>query len=47
MNGVQVRSLVKSEGWKVDRQIHESWPEYFTNALRCPMKDLANEFARI
>jgi hypothetical protein len=45
--GVQVCSLVKSDGWKIDRQIHESWPEYFTNVLRCPMKELANEFARI
>jgi ubiquitin-conjugating enzyme E2 O len=45
--GVQVCSLVKSDGWKIDRQIHESWPEYFTNVLRCQMKELANEFARI
>ncbi|MCI50753.1 ubiquitin-conjugating enzyme, partial [Trifolium medium] len=33
--GAQVFSLVKSEGWKVDREIHECWPEYFTNSLCC------------
>ncbi|WJX26911.1 ubiquitin-conjugating enzyme [Trifolium repens] len=45
--GAQVCSLVKNEVHNVDHQVNESWPEDFTNSLRCPMKKLADEFARI
>ncbi|CAJ2658686.1 unnamed protein product [Trifolium pratense] len=46
--GAQVGSLVKtSEVHNVDHEVHKSWPEDFTNSLRCPMKKLADEFARI
>jgi hypothetical protein len=42
-----VCSLVKNEVQNVDHRVNESWPEDFTNSLRCPMKKLADEFARI